>query len=215
MELISVNLGKPQPIKAKSGMTGIYKQPATEPIYIGELGLKGDAIIDVENHGGLDQAVYVFGAPDYAWWSAELGVELEPGTFGDNLTISGLESATYNVGDRLHIGENVVLEVTCPRIPCVTLATRMGDPKFVKRFRHAERFGLYCRVIKTGEVQAGDTVSLESYTGEIVGAIEMFRWFYRGHLTQEELQRLIAVPIASRDRDEFRARLTALMMGLG
>ncbi len=63
-----------------------------------------------------------------------------PGTFGDNLTLSDLESAQFNIGDRFHIG-SVMLEVTAPRIPCATLAARMGDPHFVKKYRRAERPG--------------------------------------------------------------------------
>jgi MOSC domain-containing protein YiiM len=67
-----------------------------------------------------------------------------PGAFGENLTIGTLESALFRIGDRLHIGE-VILEVTAPRIPCDTFATRMGDPTFIKRFRKAGRPELYCR----------------------------------------------------------------------
>src|SRR5579871_2869457 len=132
MRIVSVNVGKPQPIKAKSGMTGIYKQPQTAPVKIGQLGLAYDAIIDEENHGGYDQAVYLFGIPDLDWWSQEVGRPLDYGsTFGENLTVTDLVSNEYNVGDRFHIGD-VLLEVTSSRIPCVTLATRMGDPQFVK-----------------------------------------------------------------------------------
>ena len=143
MQLISINIGRTQAIQGAkaSGTTGIYKLPV-EAAQITAEGLADDAICDRENHGGVDQAVYVYGTPDYAWWSAELGRALAPGTFGENLTITDLASARLNVGDRLRIGA-VVLEVTAPRIPCVTLATRMGDPAFVKRFRHAERPGLY------------------------------------------------------------------------
>ena len=83
MHLVSVNVGKAQPIQAKSGMSGIYKLPQSAPVQIGRLGLDGDAIVDVENHGGVDQAVYVFGTPDYVWWSGELKRELAPGTFGE------------------------------------------------------------------------------------------------------------------------------------
>ncbi len=63
-----------------------------------------------------------------------------PGTFGENLTISGLESATFNIGDMLHIGD-VTLQVTAPRIPCSTFAARMNDPHWMKKFRQAERPG--------------------------------------------------------------------------
>jgi MOSC domain-containing protein YiiM len=45
--------------------------------------------------------------------------------------------------------------LTAPRIPCGTLALRMGDPGFVKQFRAAERPGLYCRVVRAGDIQVG------------------------------------------------------------
>lgn len=209
MRLISVNLGKAQAIAAKSGQTGIYKSGQEGPVWITALGLAGDTICDTENHGGVDQAVYVFGAPDYAWWSKTLERELLPGTFGENLTVSDLESATLAIGDRLLVGE-VVLEITAPRIPCVTLATRMGDPAFAKRFREAERPGVYCRVLQEGYLQVGDAVTLEPYTGEPLSALEMFRDFYKARLDEATLRRYLAAPIAVRDRVEKEAALVKL-----
>ncbi len=212
MRLVSVNIGKAQAIEAKSGQTGIFKRYQEGPVRITAGGLAGDAICDTENHGGVDQAVYVFGAPDYVWWSETLGRELLPGTFGENLTVSDLESANLNVGDRLHIAE-VVLEITAPRIPCVTLATRMGDPAFAKRFRHAERPGVYCRVLREGSVQAGDEVTIEPYSGERLGVLEMFRDFYRAKLDEATIRRHLAAPIAIRDRTEKEAALTKRLQG--
>ena len=216
MQLISINIGQAQTIdNAKvSGTTGIYKRPMDGPVQITAAGLPGDAICDTKNHGGPDQAVYVFSSDDYAWWSAELGSELEPGTFGENLTIRGFESAKLAIGDRFHIGPDegsVILEVTAPRIPCVTLAARMGDPIFVKRFRHAERPGLYCRVIQEGTVQAGDPVRLEPYSGDRVSAIDMFRDFYTGQWTEAALRRYLAAPIAIRDRVEKEEKLAEML----
>ena len=164
MKLISVNIGKAQAIGAKSGQTGIYKQPVQSSVAVSRLGLEQDTICDTENHGGVDQAVYVYGELDYAWWSQTLGKDLHPGTFGENLTVSGLESAPLQLGDRFTVGE-VRLEVTSPRVPCVTLAARMEDPAFVKRFRQAERPGVYCRVVQPGQVQVGDEVTLQTFYG--------------------------------------------------
>jgi MOSC domain-containing protein YiiM len=101
--------------------------------------------------------------------------------------------------DRLQVGA-VTLEVSAPGIPCVTLAARMGDPAFVKRFRQAERPGLYCRVIQAGWVQVGDAVQVERYAGETVTILEMFRDFYAPVLTEQALCRYLAAPIAVRDR---------------
>lgn len=212
MQLVSVNIGKAQAITAKSGQTGIFKRPTDEPVWIGALGLQNDAICDTENHGGVDQAVYVYGVPDYDWWSETLGRTLLPGTFGENLSVSELESASLNLGDRLRLGE-VVLEVTSPRVPCVTLATRMGDPTFVKRFRQAERPGVYCRVLQTGQVQVGAEVVLEPYTGETISVLTMFRDFYRPHLDEGTLRRHLAAPLSVRDREEKEAKLRELSAG--
>jgi MOSC domain-containing protein YiiM len=213
MQLVSINIGRVQAIQGAkaSGVTGIYKLPV-DAAQIMALGLADDAICDRENHGGVDQAVYVYGTADYDWWSAELGHALAPGTFGENLTIAALESARLNVGDRLRVGE-VLLEVTAPRIPCVTLATRMGDPAFVKRFRYAERPGLYCRVIQAGAVQVGQPVALEPYAGATIAAIEMFRAFYAGKLDEATLRRHLAAPIAIRDRVDKQAQLDKLLAG--
>ena len=188
------------------GQDGHFKQPVSEPVEITALGLPGDAICDVENHGGVDQAIYLYGMVDYGWWSAELGADLAPGTFGENLTVSDLESMDYNIGDRFHIGTAIV-EVTAPRIPCVTLAARMGDPTFVKRFRHAERPGLYCRVIQPGSVQAGDAVRVEAYAGPTISAREMFRFFYTPVEDAATLRRHLAAPIAIRDRVDKESML--------
>ncbi len=183
--------------------------PSAEAVMITALGLEGDAIVDTENHGGLDQAVYVFTMPDYEWWSAHIERTLEPGTFGENLTISDLESATLNIGDRLRVG-NVLLEVTAPRIPCVTIAARMRDPKFVKKFRHAEKPGIYCRVIETGYVKTDDPVDLIPYQGELVNVLEMFRSFYEQELSADLLRRFLAVPIQTKARPYYEEMLESM-----
>jgi MOSC domain-containing protein YiiM len=214
MLLTSVNVGKVQKIEnAKpSGVTGIFKQPALTPVRISREGLEGDAICDSKHHGGPDQAVYVYGGADYAWWSAALGYEVAPGTFGENLTISGLESAPFSIGDRLHVGE-VILEVTAPRLPCNTLAARMGKADFIQRYIEAERPGFYCRVIQEGTVRAGDAVSLTPYTGETVTMLKMFRDAYEPDRSEASLRRYLATPLAIRARRDKEEQLHKLLNG--
>ena len=201
MRLSSVNVGTEESIKnaGKSGKTGIYKRPVNTPVQVTYNGLAGDEISDTKNHGGRDQAVYVFGVPDYGWWSGELGYELPPGTFGENLTIADLESATIGIGDRLEIN-SVVLEVTAPRIPCATLAARMKDPLFVKRFRWAGRPGVYCRVLREGAVRAGDPVELRRYAGSAIPILEVFRDFFDPEPDEGAIRHHLAAPIAGRAR---------------
>ena len=201
MQLTHVNLGQPRwhTTFKKTEQTGIYKEPVAGPVEITPLGVAGDAVCDTENHGGADQAVYVYGGGDYAFWAAELGRPLPPGVFGENLTISELESAAFAAGDRLQIGA-VVLEVSAPRIPCGTLAARMEDRDFVRRFRAAGRPGLYCRVIQPGHVQAGEQVQVAPYRGDRLTLLEMFQDHYVAQLPEATLRRHLAAPVAVRWR---------------
>ena len=212
MKIISVNIGQERSIpNAKaSGKTGIYKIPTHAPVQITPHGIPEDAICDTKNHGGPDQAIYIYGMADYQAWSQALGHELEPGTFGENLTISELESAAFHVGDTFLINE-VRLQVTSPRLPCVTLAARMGDHKFQEKFRQAERPGLYCRVLHAGLVQEGEAVNLERYTGETISILQMFRDSYLHNLDAATVQHHLAAPIAIRDRLQKEKQLQKLL----
>lgn len=208
MHLLSINIGAARAVAPAypHDLTGSYKAPAAGPVQVTRAGLPGDAIIDTQHHGGPDQAVYLYGSADYAWWAGELGRELAPGTFGENLTVAGLESAGLAIGDRLHIGA-VVLEVTAPRIPCDTFARRMGDPGFVACFRAAGRPGCHCRVIREGTIRAGDSVTLEPYAGERVTIAEVFRDHYEPDLDPAAIRRFLAVPLAARIRDAKERQL--------
>ena len=202
MKLLSVNVSRPKPIErgGKSGMTGIFKESVAGEVKVGVLGLEHDTQVDTENHGGKDQAVYLYSSDDYAWWSEQLGAVLEPGTFGENLTVSHLPEPLY-IGDRLEI-DSVILEVTAPRIPCSTLAARMNDLAFVKKFAKAARPGVYTRVIQTGSLQAGDEVKY--IRGKYnVTALEEFHMFYQKVQAIEDIERLLAAPIAERSRKDY------------
>lgn len=181
MELLSVNVGQPRAVRSKSGWTGIHKRPVSGPVPVGRLGVGGDHILDTEHHGGAAQAVYIYTAPDYAFWADHLGRPLEPGTFGENFLFSELESATVRLGQRFQVG-SVLLEIASARVPCVTLAERMDDPGFVKRFREVRRPGMYARVVENGEVEAGDPViRLNELPVGTTTILDNFEAFYARH----------------------------------
>jgi MOSC domain-containing protein YiiM len=202
MHVTSVNVKLPP-----AGGTAIDKQPVAGPVAIGVEGLAGDGVGNRRHHGGPDQAVYAYGAADYAWWERALGRPLAPGTFGENLTIEGLESAPLQVGDRLVIGE-VVLEVTSPRLPCATLAARMGDDHFIRRFRDARRPGLYLRVLVPGNLAAGDPVSLEHAPAASLPLLELQALHYDRDVTRERIERALNAPIDIRSRRTLERRLS-------
>jgi MOSC domain-containing protein YiiM len=142
-------------------LTGIDKRPAADPVRFTRLGLVGDTICDTKHHGGVDQAVYAYASEDAQWWQAELGPllhrELTPGSFGENLTLSGVDVTHSVIGERWQIG-NVLLQVSTPRIPCSTFAAFWGVDKLIKRFTAAGRPGAYLRVLIEGDISAGDEV---------------------------------------------------------
>jgi MOSC domain-containing protein YiiM len=205
----SVNVGKEWSIGTGLGRTGINKVPQSAPVPVTEAGLAGDYIGDTCRHGGPDQAVYLYFAGDYAFWAERLGRSLAPGTFGENLTISGPASADMAVGDRLLVGA-VVLEVTAPRIPCATLAQRMNDPSFVTSFSEAARPGAYCRVLAGGVLAAGTAVEHRPYAGPRIGVVALFHDNYVAKsLDLTRIDELLAAPIAMRQREKWEAHRAA------
>ncbi|GLI03275.1 MOSC domain-containing protein [Phytohabitans aurantiacus] len=169
-EVLSVNLAVPRPNPAKGvGVTGIDKHPVVGKVRVsvpgvrkGPSGLAGDAIYDTVHHGGDDQAVYAYAREDLDRWAAELGRELRGGVFGENLTTRGVDVTGALIGERWRIGEEVVLEVADPRIPCGTFARWMADQGWIKRFTARAVPGAYLRVITPGEIQAGDPITVVS-----------------------------------------------------
>ena len=210
MQITSVNIGKSETITygKQSMATGICKRPVHGAVHISELGLEGDAILDTEHHGGVDQAVYAYSEDDYEWWSAQTGRDFQAGLFGENLTIKGLPSDLY-VGDRLLIGD-LVLEATSARIPCGTLATRMADRGFGLTFRKAERPGIYFRVLNPGIVASGDSVTMVETGAGTVTVLDLFRFAYETTHDASQLRRYLDAPLAARVRARIEGKLAIL-----
>lgn len=159
----SVNAGVAKRTGVKSGISGIDKHPVPDAVRIdvpgwGDSGLAGDSICDKPNHGGPDQAVYAYAREDLDVWAAALGRPLRAGLFGENLTTVGVDVTGAVIGERWQVGDELVLQVTCPRIPCVTFAAQMGEDGWIKRFTRAAVPGAYLRVLRPGSVRAGDEI---------------------------------------------------------
>jgi MOSC domain-containing protein YiiM len=182
--LASVNIGRVRANPWKdTGTTAIDKRPVQGPVAVrapgpkgtGAVGLAGDRVHDVRHHGGDDQAVYAYAREDLDDWAARLGRELPDGVFGENLTTSGLDVNGALIGERWRIGEQVLLEVSCPRIPCGTFQGWMGETGWIKRFTEEARPGGYLRVIEPGEIQAGDDITVEHRPDHDVTIAQTFR----------------------------------------
>lgn len=139
--------------------TGIWKEPVTGRVAVRGVNAAGDDQADRRVHGGPDKALYAYARSDYDWWAATLGRPMAGGTFGDNLTILGIDLSAAVVGERWAVG-SALLEVSEPRVPCYKLGIRMEDPAFPRRFSAALRPGTYLRIVRPGDIGAGDEVRL-------------------------------------------------------
>ncbi|MFF1379248.1 MOSC domain-containing protein [Streptomyces sp. NPDC058308] len=186
MKILSVNVGRAERVDytdAPSGTTGIDKRPVDGPVRVerpgpagvGASGVSGDTVCDLRFHGGDDRAVYAFAREDLDGWERELGRELSPGAFGENLTTLGVDLRDALVGERWRIGSEAVLEVTGGRLPCRTFGAWLGERRWLPRFTRAASPGAMLRVIAPGEVGAGDSVSVVCRPSHGVTVSRLFR----------------------------------------
>lgn len=212
--VLSVNVGKARPNPHKSaGVTGIDKRPVSEPVDVrapgpreGGLGsgLVGDFLGDRRSHGGDDQAVYAYAREDLDVWAAELGRSLDNGSFGENLTTTGLDVTGARIGERWRVGAEVVLEVAVPRIPCATFVGWLGEQGWIKTFTARAVPGAYLRVVTPGRIMTGDEVAVLHRPEHDVSIGLVFRALT---LEPELLPRLLeadALPEEAKDRARRR-----------
>jgi len=187
--LISVQVAVPRVVMRGSDevATGIFKMPVQKRVMMRALNLDGDRQADLVNHGGRDKAVYAYPSEHYAFWKNELtGVELPWGSFGENLTVSGLLESDVCLGDRFQIGAAEVV-VTQPRIPCYKLNLKFQRDDMAKRFLASRRTGFYLRVLREGEVGAGDEIVRVHRDENRVSIADMMR-FYLGDPDSDKLR---------------------------
>lgn len=158
MKIIATNIGDRKEIlwKKKKVITGIYKYPVNEPIFLDAEEVKGDEISDRKYHGGINQAVYAYSLKHYDYWKPLYpDLDWNYGMFGENLTVDDIEETKIHVGDTFTIG-NAIVEATLQRSPCFKLGIRFNNMKIVKQFWNSTKCGVYFKLIQTGTVASGD-----------------------------------------------------------
>jgi MOSC domain-containing protein YiiM len=179
----SVNRGRVSEwlIGGRRLLSAIGKRPVDGPVAVGRLGLDGDEQADPSVHGGLAKALYAYPREHYPFWQtvraqarvAAWNDALQPGTMGENLTLSGVIESELWVGDRLRL-PGCLLAVSEPRFPCAKFGAAIGFAQAVKLMVQSGYCGAYLTVIGPGVVAAGDLVELEPGPRE-VSVHELFR----------------------------------------
>jgi MOSC domain-containing protein YiiM len=150
------------------------KMPLAGRVAVRGVNVAGDDQADRRVHGGPERALYAYAAEDYAWFSGQLGRDLAPGTFGENLTLDGIDVTGAKIGEEWRIG-TTLLRVTAMRVPCLKLAHVMGDNGFIRMFAEALRPGAYLRIVEEGELAAGDPVTIVARPTHDLTIAEMTR----------------------------------------
>ncbi|HJV45926.1 MAG TPA: MOSC domain-containing protein [Bacillota bacterium] len=159
ISIVSLNVGYPTTIshKDKAVITGIFKKPMDRPVYLSKTNFEGDGQADLVHHGGVEKAVCVYPYEHYPFWEQKLGMKLEVGAFGENLTIQGLLEEDVCIGDKYQLGEAIV-EVSQPRQPCYKLSVKYNNPELPLLFQNTGFTGYYFRVLQEGEVSINSTL---------------------------------------------------------
>jgi len=195
LKILSVNIGRPREVRENGQpvRTGIFKSPVAGRVRVRAENLDGDAQADLAVHGGPYKAVYAYPAEHYDFWRKELPrIELPWGMFGENLTTEGLLDDEVNIGDRFRIG-TAELEVTQPRLPCFKLGIKFGDPQMPKRFLRSLRTGFYLRVVREGELGAGDAIERVHRDPGNVSVTDIVRLYAFDRDDRDLLRRVLAL----------------------
>src|SRR5262245_6371253 len=199
--LLSVNVGLPRDIewKGRTVHTGIWKDSAPGRRWVSRLNLEGDGQGDLAGHGGEQRAVFVYQIESYRYWQERLKrTDFVYGQFSENFTIEGLPDDAVCIGDRYQIG-SALFEVTQPRVTCYRVGIRINEPRMPALLTSSGRPGFCFRVLREGEVGAGD---------EIVKVGEATE-----RMTVAEINALLYSSDHARDRLECALRIEALSPG--
>ena len=85
---------------------------------------------------------------------SEMGLDVHPGDFAENLTTRGIELVSLTIGTRIKVGDSTILEVTQIGKEChnrCAIYQQAGDCIM-------PREGIFARVITGGEIKTGDKI---------------------------------------------------------
>lgn len=196
-EVKSLNIGKIEThtYGDRSFESAIRKQSINEPVFLGEMGLKGDEQA-FKDHGGEDKALCLYPYDYYKYWDGILAKMEETALFGENITTVGLTEERAHIGDIFSFG-GAVIQVSEPRNPCYKLAAKYEVPDLVVRMRDTGYTGFLFRVLEEGNVcQQDNLVLLEPHAEQVpVSLVNDVKFFDK--MNKEKLEKVLAVDALS------------------
>jgi MOSC domain-containing protein YiiM len=137
---------------------GVPKLPIHEA-EVTPTGLVGDHQTHRQFHGGPQRALCLYALECLLHLQQE-GHPIFPGSIGENITTSGLEWSSLQPGNKLRLGENVLIEITSYAAPCKTISRSFQNGKYgcVDQEKHSGMSRLYAKVLRTGTLRIGQPI---------------------------------------------------------
>lgn len=192
--------------------SAIVKSPVFGPAHATTTGIVGDQQADTRHHGGPDKAVHAHFAQHLQWWGQRRDRQLLAGQIGENLTLGAVQDGAdepdesmFCIGDTIAVG-SALLQVSQPRIPCFKQARALGLPDGVALAVASGRTGFYLRVLREGDVQAGDVLVLTARPHPWATVTEVNRVLHHARRDAGGRARLAALPeLAGSIREALKA----------
>jgi MOSC domain-containing protein YiiM len=140
-KIISVNISKDK---------GEKKHNIQKCMLIKDKGLKDDA------HAGFMHRQVSLLAQESINKIKNMGIDVVPGDFAENLTTEGIELPTLPIGTKLLVGDGIILRVTQIGKECharCAIFQQVGDCVM-------PREGIFTEVLTEGEIKIGDTIKV-------------------------------------------------------
>ncbi len=133
----------------------------------------------------------------YRYWQEQLRrTDFVQGQFGENFTVEGLPDDAVCIGDRYQIG-TALFEVTQPRVTCYRVGIRMNEPRMPALLTSSGRPGFYLRVLREGEVGAGDEIVKVGEAGALMTVAEINALLYSPNHMRDRLERALRIEALS------------------
>ena len=197
--LLSLKVGLPREVtwNGRTVRTAIWKLPVAGRRMVRKLNVDGDGQADLAGHGGEQRAVFVYQMESYHYWEHFLGrSDFMFGQFGENFTVEGLADNEVCIGDQYRIGD-AIFEVTQPRVTCYRLGIRMNEPRMPSLVVAHRRPGFYFRVLREGEIGAGDDIAKIADGPERMTVADIDGLLYLPGHSREQLARALRIPALS------------------
>ncbi len=139
-KVISVNV---------SDKKGVRKKPVDKALVKTDYGIEGDAHASSEWHRQISLL-----ALESIRKMQEMGLEVKPGDFAENITTEGLDLVSLPLGTKINLGSEVIGEVSQIGKECHTRCAiyyQAGDCVMPKE-------GIFVKVIKGGKIKEGDKI---------------------------------------------------------